>query len=57
MSKVGFIGLGEQDKPMAINLAKSQGFDLMVYDLCEESVAEGDAERGARWRSLEPGRR
>jgi 3-hydroxyisobutyrate dehydrogenase-like beta-hydroxyacid dehydrogenase len=29
MTKVGFIGLGEQGKPMAVNLAKN-GFDLLV---------------------------
>lgn len=40
MTKVGFIGLGEQGKPMAINLAKASDFDLMVHDLRTEPVEE-----------------
>ena len=40
MIRVGFIGLGEQGKPMAINIAKAAGFDLMVHDLRKEPVAE-----------------
>jgi 2-hydroxy-3-oxopropionate reductase len=40
MTKVGFIGLGEQGKPMAVNLAKGSGFDLMVHDLRKEPVDE-----------------
>jgi 2-hydroxy-3-oxopropionate reductase len=39
MIKVGFIGLGEQGKPMAVNLAKD-GFDLIVNDLRREPVDE-----------------
>jgi len=39
MIKVGFIGLGELGKPMAVNLAKN-GFDLIVYDLRREPVEE-----------------
>ena len=39
MIKVGFIGLGEQGKPMAVNLAKD-GFDLIVHDLRREPVEE-----------------
>src|SRR6266404_5033776 len=39
MIKIGFIGLGEQGKPMAINLANS-GFDLIVDDLRREPVNE-----------------
>ena len=39
MIKVGFIGLGEQGKPMAVNLAKD-GFDLVVHDLRREPVDE-----------------
>ncbi len=38
-TKVGFIGLGNIGKPMAINVAKA-GFDLMVYDLREEPLKE-----------------
>jgi 3-hydroxyisobutyrate dehydrogenase-like beta-hydroxyacid dehydrogenase len=39
MIKVGFIGLGEQGKPMAVNLAKD-GFNLIVHDLRREPVEE-----------------
>ena len=39
MIKVGFIGLGEQGKPMAVNLANA-GFDLMVHDLRREPLDE-----------------
>jgi 3-hydroxyisobutyrate dehydrogenase-like beta-hydroxyacid dehydrogenase len=39
MIKVGFIGLGDQGKPMAVNLAKG-GFDLVVHDLRREPVDE-----------------
>src|SRR6266403_5366952 len=39
MIKIGFIGLGEQGKAMAINLANS-GFDLIVHDLRREPVDE-----------------
>ena len=38
-TRVGFIGLGQIGKPMAINVAK-RGFDLMVYDLQEEPLKE-----------------
>lgn len=38
-SRVGFIGLGQQGRPMAINLCKD-GFDLMVHDVRPEPVAE-----------------
>ncbi|HJU09917.1 MAG TPA: NAD(P)-dependent oxidoreductase [Candidatus Binataceae bacterium] len=38
-TRVGFIGLGNMGKPMAINLAKA-GFDLMVYDLRAEPMQE-----------------
>jgi 3-hydroxyisobutyrate dehydrogenase-like beta-hydroxyacid dehydrogenase len=38
-TRVGFIGLGNIGKPMAINVAKA-GFDLMVYDLRAEPVRE-----------------
>jgi 3-hydroxyisobutyrate dehydrogenase-like beta-hydroxyacid dehydrogenase len=37
--RVGFIGLGNIGKPMAINVAKA-GFDLMVYDLRSEPIRE-----------------
>ena len=38
-TRVGFIGLGNIGKPMALNVAKA-GFDLMVYDLRKEPLAE-----------------
>jgi 3-hydroxyisobutyrate dehydrogenase len=38
-TRVGFIGLGNIGKPMAINIAKA-GFDLMVYDLRAEPIRE-----------------
>ncbi len=37
--RVGFIGLGTMGKPMAIHIANA-GFDLMVYDVREESLRE-----------------
>src|SRR5690349_21062362 len=39
-TRVGFIGLGNMGKPMAVNIAKSGGFDLMVYDLRPEPMQE-----------------
>lgn len=38
-TRVGFIGLGNIGKPMAINVARA-GFDLMVYDVREEPLTE-----------------
>jgi len=38
-TRVGFIGLGNIGKPMAINVAKA-GYDLMVYDLRSEPLRE-----------------
>ena len=38
-TRVGFIGLGNMGKHMAINIAKA-GFDLMVYDLRPEPIRE-----------------
>lgn len=38
-ARVGFIGMGNIGKPMAVQLAK-KGFDLMVYDLRPEPVRE-----------------
>ncbi len=40
MTKVGFIGLGEQGKPLAVNLAKAGDIDLIVHDLRKEPVEE-----------------
>ena len=37
--KIGFIGLGEQGKPIAANLAKD-GFDLLAHDLRAEPMDE-----------------
>ncbi|HJU29030.1 MAG TPA: NAD(P)-dependent oxidoreductase [Candidatus Binataceae bacterium] len=39
MIRIGFIGLGEQGKPIAANLAKD-GFDLVVHDLRSEPLNE-----------------
>ena len=40
MSKrVGFIGLGNQGKPIAAHLAPA-GFDTVVYDIDETAMAE-----------------
>jgi 3-hydroxyisobutyrate dehydrogenase-like beta-hydroxyacid dehydrogenase len=39
VTRVGFIGLGNMGKPMAVNLIKA-GFDLMVYDLRAEPMQE-----------------
>ena len=38
-TRVGFIGLGNIGKPMALNVAKA-GFDLMAYDLRPEPLAD-----------------
>lgn len=38
-TRVGFIGLGNIGKPMAVNVATA-GFDLMVYDVREEPLKE-----------------
>ncbi len=38
-NKIGFIGLGIMGKPMSKNLLKA-GYDLVVYDLSAESIAE-----------------
>jgi 2-hydroxy-3-oxopropionate reductase len=38
-TRVGFIGLGNMGKHMAVNIAKA-GFDLMVYDLRAEPMRE-----------------
>jgi 3-hydroxyisobutyrate dehydrogenase-like beta-hydroxyacid dehydrogenase len=37
--RIGFIGLGNMGKPMAINLARA-GFELTVYDVRAEPLAE-----------------
>jgi len=38
-TRVGFIGLGNIGKPMALNVAKA-GFDVLVYDVREEPLKE-----------------
>jgi 3-hydroxyisobutyrate dehydrogenase-like beta-hydroxyacid dehydrogenase len=38
-TRVGFIGLGNMGKPMAVNLVRA-GFDVMVYDLRSEPLQE-----------------
>lgn len=47
MTRVGFIGLGNIGKPMALRLAAADGIDLWVYDVMPEPVAELE-EAGAR---------
>jgi 3-hydroxyisobutyrate dehydrogenase-like beta-hydroxyacid dehydrogenase len=37
--RVGFIGLGNQGKPIAAHLAPA-GFETTVYDIAEEPVRE-----------------
>ncbi|MGN0064375.1 MAG: NAD(P)-dependent oxidoreductase [Nocardioides sp.] len=38
--RVGFIGLGNIGKPMALRLAGAEGIELSVYDVAPEPVAE-----------------
>lgn len=40
MARVGFVGLGNIGKPMALRLAADPGTDLVVYDVVSEPVAE-----------------
>lgn len=49
--RVGFIGLGNMGGPMAANIAKA-GFDLTVYDLREEAIAEIETLGGRRAASV-----
>ena len=39
-TRVGFIGLGNIGKPMALRLAAADGIELMVYDVAPDPVAE-----------------
>lgn len=39
-TRVGFVGLGNIGKPMALRLAAAEGVDLQVYDVAPEPVAE-----------------
>ena len=58
-TRVGFIGLGNIGKPMALRLAAADGIELTVYDVAPEPVAElekagatrGRQRRGPRARS------
>lgn len=50
MSKIGFVGLGIMGKPMAKNLIKA-GYELVVFDLMEESLKALVAEGAARAQS------
>lgn len=38
--RVGFVGLGNIGKPMALRLAAAEGVDLWVYDVAADPVAE-----------------
>jgi 3-hydroxyisobutyrate dehydrogenase len=49
--RVGFVGLGNMGGPMAANIAKA-GFDLAVFDLREEALAEMEALGARRAASL-----
>jgi 3-hydroxyisobutyrate dehydrogenase len=40
MTRVGFVGLGNIGKPMALRLAAADGIELTVYDVAPEPVAE-----------------
>ncbi len=40
MTKVGFVGLGNIGKPMALRLASSADIELTVYDVAPDPVAE-----------------
>jgi 3-hydroxyisobutyrate dehydrogenase len=40
MTRVGFIGLGNIGKPMALRLAAADGIELTVYDVAPDPVAE-----------------
>jgi 3-hydroxyisobutyrate dehydrogenase-like beta-hydroxyacid dehydrogenase len=40
MTRVGFVGLGNIGKPMALRLAAAEGIELTVYDVASEPVGE-----------------
>lgn len=40
MATVGFVGLGNIGKPMALRLAQAEGVDLTVYDVSPEPLAD-----------------
>jgi 3-hydroxyisobutyrate dehydrogenase-like beta-hydroxyacid dehydrogenase len=40
VTKVGFVGLGNIGKPMALRLAAADGIELTVYDVAPDPVAE-----------------
>jgi 3-hydroxyisobutyrate dehydrogenase len=40
VTRVGFVGLGNIGKPMALRLAAAEGIDLTVYDVAPDPVAE-----------------
>lgn len=42
--RVGFVGLGNIGKPMALRLARAEGIDLAVFDIAAAPVAELRAE-------------
>ena len=39
-TRVGFVGLGNIGKPMALRLAGAEGIDLCVYDVAREPLVE-----------------
>ncbi len=42
-TRVGFVGLGNIGKPMALRLAAAEGIDLCVYDVAREPLVELEA--------------
>jgi 3-hydroxyisobutyrate dehydrogenase-like beta-hydroxyacid dehydrogenase len=38
--RVGFVGLGNIGRPMALRLARAEGLDLQVYDVAPGPVAD-----------------
>lgn len=40
VTRVGFVGLGNIGKPMALRLAAAESVDLAVYDVAPDPVAE-----------------
>ena len=51
--KVGFVGLGNIGKPMALRLAAAEGIELTVYDVVPDPVAELVAAGAASATSVE----
>src|SRR2546421_779966 len=50
--RIGFVGLGQMGQPMALNLLQA-GFELWVFDVCEERIAPLVAQGASQ--ALQPG--